>query len=232
MNSSQPYLEFVEFVKKDSELDRAADTRRVIGLFIWCFLAPAAIAGVLFGLSQAGVIGPRWSGLIDLLMILFPVIYSFQFLGISVLRQLPRALRQGNVRTVLDSCAQEARWRDSTVQKMRDQVRANPQEWRLLAQAFQFDLDAMLRRSRYLTVLGGAIFFLLMQGLDSLGSPVDLSSAHWVRNPQTGWLEAKSDEVIQMGGLTLFLILLYLSGTQTHHALQRYQVCAKQIADS
>ena len=162
-------------------------------------------------------------------MVLFPVLYSLQVLWKNFAKEFPRAMRQGNLITVLDSCAKEALWRDETLSRLKKTVPASTRTWRTVADLFQVDLDSMLRRSRYLTVLAGAIFYLLMQGIDTIGNPPDPTT--WLRDPETGWIETKGDDLMQVGGLGLFLILLYLSGSQTHSSLLRYQICAKQLSE-
>jgi len=89
--------------------------------------------------------------------------------------------------------------------------------------SFRTDLANMLQRTKYLTALAGAVFFLILQGIDSLGEPESI-----VRNPMILWTEA-SNGISQLMALALFLVLLYLSGSQTYQSLTRYLQSAELV---
>jgi len=64
-----------------------------------------------------------------------------------------------------------------------------------------------------------------MQGIDYLTD--DVNKVTLVKEPLLGWVETSNSNFTQFIGLGLFLILLYLSGTQTRDRLQRYLDCAE-----
>ena len=100
-------------------------------------------------------------------------------------------------------------------------------EWRWMTSSFRIDLRRLQNRTRYLTALAGAVFFLIMQGIDSLGGsePRQL----WLNNPVLDWVQNSASAFSQITGLALFLMLLYLSGNQTYHSLERYLDCAELV---
>ena len=93
-------------------------------------------------------------------------------------------------------------------------------DWQWVIANADEDLERMQMRTRHLTALAGAVFFLLMQGIDSLTNensftvpavdPTATTSSQWI-------------------GLALFLLLLYLSGQQTAQSLRRYLTCARLV---
>ena len=106
-------------------------------------------------------------------------------------------------------------------------IQAKKGDWAWLIANFKVDLEAMQQRTRYLTALAGAVFFLLMQGIDSIGGSEHEGPVSWSKNPLMGWIESSSNDVGQLVALALFLVLLYLSGIQTYHSLRRYLHCAE-----
>jgi hypothetical protein len=90
------------------------------------------------------------------------------------------------------------------------------------------DLQAMEYRTKYLTALAGAVFFLIMQGIDSLTDGE--GKVTWVKSSVLGWVETSSSDLSQFVGLALFLVLLYLSGSQTYQSLKRYLNCIELLA--
>ncbi|CAK9252006.1 unnamed protein product [Sphagnum jensenii] len=105
-------------------------------------------------------------------------------------------------------------------------LQCTPQEWVWIVESFGIDLDNMRYRAKYLTVLAGAVFFLIFQGIDSISDAPDMN---WLRNPAIGWIET-SNEISEFAALALFLTLLYLSGSQASQSLQRYLGCAKLVS--
>jgi hypothetical protein len=104
---------------------------------------------------------------------------------------------------------------------------ASADEWDWIIANFKMDLRSMEYRTKYLTALAGAVFFLLMQGIDSIVDGEGKST--WVRTATLGWIETSSSDLSQFVGLALFLVLLYLSGSQTYHSLRRYLDCAELV---
>ncbi len=220
------YEDFIEFVRADSRQERSADHRRMFSLLLWCFVAPGLVAGAIVLLSRLGVIGMRWRAYVEPVILFFPVIYSLYFMSSGFLRDLPRAFLKGNLSTALDTCLKESEWRRRTRGTLLATVSATPEDWAWIKDQFQADLDRLLQRTRYLTILAGAILYLVLEGIDSIGK-LPQESVSWVRDPHLGWVElaGKGEDYIQLIGLGLFLVLLYLTGSQTYYALKRYWVC-------
>ena len=77
-----------------------------------------------------------------------------------------------------------------------------------------------------MTALAGAVFYLILQGVDLLGD--EPPQVAWMKSPM-GWIEVSQNDFSQFIGLGLFLVLFYLSGSQTFHSLSRYLNCAELV---
>jgi hypothetical protein len=224
----QLYRELIEFVRLDVQGERSASRRRMFGVFLWCFLLPAVCSAAALLMVKYHVLPLRARASLDWVVLVFPVAYSLYILGSEVLAPLPAVARRGGTANVLGQSLKDTEWRARVCEAMSKTVRATPEEWRWMVESFRLDLEAIQYRTRYLTGLAGAVFFLLMQGIDTLGgdTPVD-NPETWRKNPLMGWLETSSNDLSQLVGLSLFLLLLYLSGSQTYYSLKRYLGCAE-----
>lgn len=75
--------------------------------------------------------------------------------------------------------------------------------------------------------LAGAVFFLLMYGIDSLTGQEE--KINWVKSPALGWIQISNDHFSEFVGLALFLAVLYLLGNQTYFSPKRYLNCIELI---
>ena len=236
------YRDFIEFVEKDSQRERNLVNRRMVNVFFWCFLLPAFFSASILFLIKMRVIPTYVRSYVDWGVLIFPVIYSLYVLGNELLPKFPEMRKSGMVRTLAH--AQKAgEWREKTSLEMGKFVAASEDEWRWIMLSFKMDLDALEYRNRYLTALAGAVFFLLMQGIDSLAdggataaavaaaSEVGGAANSLLSSPHVHRLamraESSYSDFTQFIGLALFLTLLYLSGNQTYHSLLRYLNCAQ-----
>jgi hypothetical protein len=222
------YRAFIEFIRNDSQRERSAVNRRMLGVALWCFVLPTLVALSVLLLVKWNVLPPRARGFLDWLVLVFPVTYSVYFLSSEVLREVPAAFRRGGIANTLGQSLKEGEWRERVCEGMRRSLHASGDDWTWLTASFRMDLDSLQYRNRYLTALGGAVFFLIMQGIDSI---TDTDKTTWIRDSVLGWVEAASySDLSQYVGLALFLVLLYLSGSQNYHSLQRYMHCAELLA--
>lgn len=222
------YSDFIEFVRGDLQTERSAVNRRMWSVLTWCFLMPAGVMLAMLFMIAYGVLPRSARGYIEWMVLIFPVSYSLYFLGSEVLRQVPATFRRGGIASALGQALREGEWRNRVVENLRRQFRdVAPEDWRFIASSFRIDLDGMQYRARYLTALAGAVLFLIMQGMDAL-SPEE-QGVSWVKTPMLGWVETNSNNLSQFVGLALFLVLLYLSGSQTYYNLKRYLVCAELL---
>jgi hypothetical protein len=230
-NSRQElYKNFLDFIRLETQRERLVVNRRMLNVFFWCFLLPAVSSLLVLLLVKLGVLPPRFRIHLDWLVLVFPVAYSIYFLSREVLVEIPEAFKRGGIATSLGGCLKEGEWRDRVAEGMRRTVSSQPEDWLWITESFRMDLQAMRYRARYLTVLAGAVFFLLMQGIDSLTD--DGSSRHvWMGNKLAEFLDAAVSiaDLSQFVGLALFLVLLYLSGSQNAHSLERYLNCAELL---
>jgi hypothetical protein len=127
---------------------------------------------------------------------------------------------------VLGQSIKEAEWRERVCESMRRSIDATRREWIWLVSNFKADLDYIRYRNKYMTALAGAVFFLILQGIDSI-SDGD-TKVTWVKSA-VGWVETSSNDLNSAISLLLVLMLLYLSGNQTHHSLLRYLKCAELV---
>jgi len=222
----QLYSSFLDFIRKDAQKERRQVNRKMLGVFFWCFLMPALFSISILVLVKIGFLPVRFRGYLDWLVLAFPVAYSMYFLSSEVLRELPAAFRRGGIANALRQSETDAKWRQGVCTELARTFRIRPDQWDWILRSFRADLESMQYRTRYLTALAGAVFFLLMQGIDSL-TDSDQKVA-WVKDQSLGWVElAGGSNLSQFVGLGLFLVLLYLSGYQNYQALRRYFDCAE-----
>ncbi|MGK5090029.1 hypothetical protein WDW86_20960 [Bdellovibrionota bacterium FG-2] len=218
------YTQFMDFIRVDIQRERKLVHRKLFGAFLWCFLLPAGLSILVILLGKTGWM-PRAKRIsLDWFVLVFPVAYSLYVLGSDVIRELPAAFKQGGVATSLGQAIREAEWRKTVCAEFRRKLQFSSQEWRWVIQSFEIDLDNMRSRTKYLTALGGAVFFLLLQGVDWLTEAEGKVS--WIKSP-VGWVETAGNDLPQLIALVFFLVLLYLSGNQTYRALLRYLNAAK-----
>lgn len=225
--NTQLYRELIDFVRLDVQSERHLVNRRMFSVFIWCFLLPAMASAAALLLIKFHILPLRTRAVLDWIVLVFPVAYSLYVLGSEVLAPMPAMFRRGGASSVLGQSLKDTEWRERVCSDMRKAIKASPGEWRWLLESFRLDLDAIQYRTRYLTGLAGGVFFLLMQGIDSLGETPVENPGTWHKNPLMGWLESSSNDLSQFVGLSLFLLLLYLSGSQTYYSLKRYLGCAE-----
>lgn len=228
LSRQELYKSFIDFVQRSVERERRVVHRRMLNVFFWCFLLPAVISVVLLLLMRFQLLPHRFRSFLDWTFLLFPVAYSIYFLSSEVLKDLPEAFKRGGVANVLSQALKDGEWREQICADLRKSVVASPAEWEWIASSFRIDLQRLKYRARYMTALAGAVFFLLMQGIDSLAEPKQQELV-WFKDPVLGWVEASQKDFSQFVGLALFLVLLYLSGTQTYHSLRKYLNCAELL---
>lgn len=221
------YREFMEFIHEDIRRQRRRVSRRMFSVLLWCFILPALGSLVMLLGVRMGVL-PRWlSRYTEWLVLVFPISYSLYVLGSEVLKEIPAAFRKGGTWSTLAQSMRDCEWRSRIAREMKAQLRTSAENWRWIVANFRIDLTALRQRTRFLTGLGGAVFFLLMQGIDQLGekdvkaqSPYDAIRV---------FFEASSTNFSQFVGLGLFLVLFYLSGSETFHSLSRYLDCGELV---
>jgi hypothetical protein len=222
-NRQELYKDFLEFVSRDMQEERIQINRRILNVFLWCFIFPLLTSATILLLVKFNALSRYARNHVDLLILVFPVVYSLYFLGSEVLANLPKVFKKGGVASSLTQSVNEGEWRSRVCDGMTKSVFASPQDWAWIIASFKIDLGTMKYRTKHLTSLAGAVFFLLIRGIDSIA---DLETKPvWAKSPIFGWVDASSD-LSQFVGLALFLVLLYLSGSQTNQSLYRYLNCA------
>jgi hypothetical protein len=213
------YSKFLDFVRDDHQKDRAVDNRRMLSVFIWCFLAPAIVSIVTILLINYSILPRSMRGYLDWIVLIFPVLYSIYFLGSQVLSGLPIAFKRGGFAMGLAQTKKESDWRFKLSEKLHKEMKLSQSDWNWIVQNLEEDLDRMQVKTRYLTALAGAVFFLLMQGIDSITTDSQVIEAT-TSSAASEWIS-----------LFLFLVLLYMSGQQSYYSLKRYLACAKLSRD-
>lgn len=225
---NEVYKSFLDFIAVDIQQERRVVNRRILSVFFWCFLLPALISITVLLLVKMRVFPRNVKSHLDWLVLVLPVLYSLYILSSEVLAQVPTAFKKGGIATTLEQAAKEGEWRERVSESMGRLVVASEAEWEWIILSFKMDLAAMEHRTRYLTALAGAVFFLLMQGIDTFtGSDEKMPL---VKPSLLGWIESSSNDFSQVVGLALFLVLLYLSGSQIYQSLWRYLNCAELVA--
>ncbi len=229
-NRAELYRSFNDLVLNETQTERALVNKRMLSVFIWCFLMPAGLSLAGLFLIQLNIVPYRFRTYVDALILIFPVAYAVYYLSTEVLREMPRAFRRGGVANVLNQFGREVDWRLRVCDSMKRTLGASREDWAWIVRNFKIDLDALKYRNRYLTALAGAVFFLIMQGIDSIQGVGDaeLTLRHHFRHVG---IDNSWPDPLQYLGLGLFLVLLYLSGSQTHQYLSRFLGCVELVAN-
>lgn len=223
------YISFLGFISKEIQHERSKVNRRMFSVFLWSFILPAITAITLLTLVKMGLLPRTSKNYLEWVILVFPVAYSLYLLGAEVLIQVPSTFKKSGVATVLKQAADESQWRERISEELVKQLGGSPDDWDWINLNFKMDLDKLIYRARYLTALAGAVFYLVLQGIDLIGE--DTPAVTWMKSP-VGWVEVTQNNYPQFIGLGLFLILFYLSGSQTYHMLSRYLSCAALIQHS
>lgn len=222
------YQSFIDFVGNDIQRERRHANRRMIYVFIWCFFLPAVFSATILLLIRFQIF-PRWAkSYADSLILVFPVLYSLYILSFEVLAEIPSVFRRGGIVTTLSHAAKEGQWRRRICDGIQSGIPATAEEWKWVVTSFRMDLNGLKQRTGHMTALAGAVFFLIMHGIDSLGDTT-VPRQPPTPNMVLGWVEAANNDISQMVALALFLGLFYLSGSQTYYSLNRYMNCAELV---
>jgi hypothetical protein len=222
------YQQFIDWVGNDVQRQRQRTNRRMLGVFVWCFFLPVVSAATVLLLIHFQILPRSAKGYADWLILVFPVLYSLYILSSEVLSEMPSVFRRGGIASTLGHASREGEWRRKVCDGLLVAVPANYEEWRWVVTSFRMDLNGIKQRHAHLTALAGAVFFMIMHGIDSLGDSGEPLVAPTTRVVM-GWVEAANNDISQMVGLVLFLMLLYLSGSQTFYSLSRYLNCAELV---
>jgi len=229
-NRSELYRDFIHFVQRDTQRERTVFKQRMAQVFLWCFLMPA-VGSVIFAiLVKAGIVPVRYQRHSDWVFLIFPIIYAAFFLWTARAsadnggQALPKDL--SGFTGSLTQALKQSDWRDRVCTEMGRQVHARPDDWPWIVSNFRMDLGALKDRTKFLTAFAGAVFFMIFKGIDLLGPE---PAHHYEASPTmlVSWVEGASNQVLQLASLIFFLVLLYLSGMETFHSLERYLNCAE-----
>lgn len=223
--NTESYRKFLQRVQQDAVVERQDVNRRMGAVLLWCFLLPGAVYILVVLLLKFRILPLSVRSSLDWITLTFPVLYTVKFFWSEVFKGLPSRVSEGGIGNVLVQAEKDSQWREHWCSKMTAELGAVPETWRFIQTSFASDLEAFKFRTRYLTVLAGALFFLVTQGLDLLIGPVSESSIAWQNSRQFfSWLENLGAGALQLVGFGLFLTLMHLSGSQTYHWLSRYSV--------
>lgn len=215
------YGRYLEFVHSANQKDQRHVNRRIRSVFLWCFFIPVIVVAVVLLLVNRGILPRAFRSYQDWILLIFPVLYSLYFLSSQVLTGIPDAFRKGGFGLTLGQASREADWRIQHCESMERDLNLKPDEWTWVISNIEEDLERLQMRVRHLTALAGAVFFLIMQGIDSLTFDAPTYPANIPDITGTGtseWL-----------GLALFLLLLYLSGQQNIQTIRRFLGCARLV---
>jgi hypothetical protein len=200
----------------------------MLSIVIWCFILPAVLTILAFVLTQQHVLPGRFRSYLDWIPLIFPIGYSIYVLFTEVLLDLPSWFRRGGYSSVLNQVHSDSQWRQATCERMKRQFPLRVEQWAWIQENFDTDLLSVRHRSRYFTFLGGAVFYIALQGLDFLTEDVGAVSLEtavgWASLVRV-WMESVS-RVVSLG---VFVFLLYLSGSQLTFNLRRYSDCLRLL---
>lgn len=227
-NQMDSYKAWIHFIQEQNKNQRRVFNQRMISVFFWCFLAPVIVFVLMMILVQKGILPSGARGYLDWLILIFPVVYSLYFLGAEVLKDLPSFFKKGSLSSTLSTALNETKWREEVVVKAKKKIDVDFETWDWISENFKMDINAMRNRNRFLTALAGAVFFLILQGIDVLEpnaiEPLQVT-------PQSFFIVIYDaiGQVAKLISMIFVLVLLYLSGSQLVVTLERYGNCLELI---
>lgn len=222
------YRDFIQFVQRDTQRERTVFKRRMVNVLIWCLALPAFFSMVYTVGVKAGLIATRYQKYSDWIMLAFPVVYSLYFLRSHMAAEAGAEWRKAGIAGNLGQTLRQAEWRDRTCTELQRVVPAREGDWPWISQSFRMDIEEFQNRTKFITALAGAVFFLIFQGLDLLSSDGG-HRTEYTPSMVISWVEVASSQMIELAALVLFLVLLYLSGMETVHSLERYLNCSELL---
>lgn len=226
---NQIYREFVQFIQAEAHSSQISVRKRMFSVFFWCFILPAILSVVGRVLIVKGVFPFSFKQYIDWLPLFFPVTYSLFYIGKEVIADLPKAFQRGGAASALEYAISESDWREKTTEKMTRQLKFSYEDWSWIYQTFEMDLNSLRYRAQFLTLLAGAVFFMILQGFDVFGGSSTRFAELTSSAQLVSWIDSTTDALWQLVGLVFFLAMLYLASSQTHHLLKRYLDCVRMI---
>src|SRR5688572_9723972 len=124
------YSQFIQFVRAEVQKERSTTNRRMLSVFVWCFLAPAIVSVVMLLLIKAQLLPRSMRGYLDWMMLVFPVLYSVYVLSFEVLKQIPANMRRGTLSTLLAQSERDGLWRERICAELGRAVPASQEEWK------------------------------------------------------------------------------------------------------
>jgi hypothetical protein len=224
------YTVFLEIVRQEMQSERSLVNRRMLSVFLWCFVAPAVVAVFGLILIRLGWVSSFFRGWVELLFLAFPILYSIYFFASQVGKDLPGHFKKGGAGLLLSQGLRDADWRARIMDRFDRELSLENDEWVWIVKSFSVDLENIRDRTRYLTAFAGAVFYLIMQGVDTFKPGVEPWGnvpGEFLHPAQKLLLGPIVAELSQIFGLILFLVLLYLSGMQAYYGLQRFLFCAQ-----
>jgi len=221
------YKNFLDFVNRRAREQRKTFNKRMFYVFMWCFFAPVATIAIVLILIATDVLPYRLKNNFEWLILAFPITYSLYFFGSEVLMEVPRIFRKGAMAVALEHNLKDGKWRDEICLKLEKDLPFSTDQLKWVIENYKLDLKLMRYRIRHITILGGAVFYGVLRGLDSLSLEREAIFHQLNKTSVLAWVQIINYEISQILGLSIFLILFYLAGMQNLQTLERYLDCAE-----
>lgn len=227
-STTELYTSFIDFIKLDLKNERRIANRRMFNVFLWSFLIPFFATLMLIVFVKLHVLPRTWSRYFDWVILVSPIVYSIYIVSSEVFIEVPGFFKRGGGIFNLNQAVAQNKWRENICIQLENHISANIRDWKWIYENFHLDLISLRNHTRNLTALAGAVIYFLLQGIDFL----DVKESHEsiVKSGNlTKLFEASSNNLTQLIAISVVLMLLYLSGQQSHQALQRYLHCVHLI---
>lgn len=215
-----------EWIQTDLQSDRKAMNKKILNVVLWCLGYPTLLVVLLLLIRRLNFF--YLDRYFDYIVFFPPAIYIIISIW-PMLREVPTVFKKGGISAHLDETTQEIKWREARTSKMIQDLKLNPLEWQQIQFHLKNEIERFREQNRYMTILTGSVLFLLFQFLD-LGNPDP--AFVYSKNPQSlaaFWVNQFSQWSVQVFSLIIFVVLFYLSGTQSQRILSRYLVCIDKI---
>jgi hypothetical protein len=226
------YKDFLNLVERENRREQSVVNRRIMAVFLWCFILPVICAVMMLILIHLNVVPRHFRSKMDWIILGFPISYAIYFLTSELIRDLPNFFKRGGMTNILKQSHKDFVWRERTIEAIRSLSGIQSSDWKWIAKNYEVDLNGMAFRVKYLTFFAAAVFFLILQGFDSIPSEF-VYSVEPVVTPKLfyHWFDSVLNKLLEFASLGIFLGLFYLSGMQSHRNLDRYRECLELIEE-
>src|SRR5438045_2472388 len=104
----------------------------MLGVFMWCFLVPAATSAIILIGVKTGLLPSRLRSVVDSLILIFPILYALYILGSEMLAESRTTSKRGSLQQWFRQILRDATWRKEKAILLRTHCPGTKEDYRWL----------------------------------------------------------------------------------------------------